>query len=155
MRVPTCRREELARAVKMHGKLITFGVVLHDVDGEVFWLNHNNHQFADELLRLLDQGAEPMAYLGATTGHYLYLNVLAGAGTPQKALGIIRAELAELYAVWPAVELHLAMAEKVARTVTPTIKRRIPNLADRDRRDQPRIWDHGTGPARCIYPLEP
>ena len=31
--------EELARAVKMRGKLTTFGVVLHDVDGEVFWLN--------------------------------------------------------------------------------------------------------------------
>ena len=65
--------EELARAMKMRGKLTTFGVVLHDVDGEVFWLNHNNYQFADELLRLLDQGAEPMAYLGATTDHNLYL----------------------------------------------------------------------------------
>ena len=47
--------EELARAVKMRGKLTTFGVVLHDVDGEVFWLNHNNYQFADELVRLLDK----------------------------------------------------------------------------------------------------
>ena len=78
--------EELARAVKMRGKLTTFGVVLHDVDGEVFWLNHNNHQFADELVRLLDQGAEPMAYLGATTDHNLYLNVLAGQELRTKPL---------------------------------------------------------------------
>jgi len=68
---------ELASAVKTHGKLITFGVVLHDVDGEVFWLNHNNHQFADELLLLLDQGAVPMAYMGATTGQGIYLNVIS------------------------------------------------------------------------------
>jgi hypothetical protein len=68
---------ELASAVKTHGKLTTFGVVLHDLDGEVFWLNHNNHQFADELLHLLDQGAVPIAYMGATTGQGIYLNVIS------------------------------------------------------------------------------
>ena len=88
---------ELASAVKTHGKLITFGVVLHDVDGEVFWLNHNNHQFADELLLLLDQGAVPMAYMGATTGQGIYLNVIFCAGTLHEAVGIIRPRLGELY----------------------------------------------------------
>ena len=78
--------EELARAVKMRGELTTFGMVLHDVDGEVLWLNHNNYQFADELLRMLDQGAEPIAYLGATTDHNLYLNVLAGQELRTKPL---------------------------------------------------------------------
>ena len=77
---------ELARAVKMRGKLITFGVVLCDVDGEVYWLNHNNYQFAVEMLRLLDQGAEPIAYMGATTNHKLYLNVLAGQELRTKPL---------------------------------------------------------------------
>jgi hypothetical protein len=50
---------------------------------EVFWLNHNNYHFADELVRLLDQGAEPMAYLGTTTDHNLYLNLLAGRNSAE------------------------------------------------------------------------
>jgi hypothetical protein len=33
---------ELARAVTKDDILTAFGVVLHDADGEVFWLNHNN-----------------------------------------------------------------------------------------------------------------
>ena len=76
---------ELGRATKSHGKLITFGVVL-DIEDKVFWLNHNNHNFADELLRLLEQGAVVIAYLGASTEQKVYLNVLAGQEYRQKPL---------------------------------------------------------------------
>ena len=68
---------ELARASKKHGILTTFGVVLHDADGEVFWLNHNNHKFASELLHLLDQGAVVMAYMGFSTEQGVYLNAIS------------------------------------------------------------------------------
>jgi hypothetical protein len=76
---------ELGRALTSHGKLTTFGVVL-DVEGDVFWLNQNNYNFADELLRLLEQGAVVIAYLGASAGQKAYLNVLAGQENRQKAL---------------------------------------------------------------------
>ena len=112
---------ELASAVKTHGKLTTFGVVLQDVDGEVFWLNHNNHHFSDELLHLLDQGAVPMAYMGATTGHLSERHFYAG--TLHGALGIIRPRLGELYTLRATVELHLALSEEVALTVTASLVR--------------------------------
>ena len=67
----------LDRAVKKDDMLTTFGPVLHDPDGEVFWLNHNNRQFVDELLLLLEQGAVLMAYMGFTTGRDVYLNVIS------------------------------------------------------------------------------
>jgi hypothetical protein len=68
---------ELARAVTKDDILTAFGVVLHDADGEVFWLNHNNRQFADELLRLFEQGAVLMAYMGFTPGRGVYMNVIS------------------------------------------------------------------------------
>ena len=68
---------ELDRAMKKDDMLTTFGPVLHDPDGEVFWLNHNNRQFVDELLLLLERGAVLRAYMGFTTGRVVYLNVIS------------------------------------------------------------------------------
>ena len=111
---------ELARAVKKDDMLTTFGPVLHDPDGEVFWLNHNNRQFVDELLLLLEQGAVLMAYMGFTTRSSCLFERHLYAGTLHEADGIIRPRVGELYAFWATDELYLALAHEVALAVTPS-----------------------------------
>jgi len=104
----------LDRAVKKDDMLTTFGPVLHDPDGEVFWLNPQQ----PPVCRRTIAAARTRCSADGLHGFHHRSSCLFErhfyGGTLHEPPGIIRPRVGELYAFWATDELYLALAHEVA-----------------------------------------